>query len=170
MFTYHKHFPGLSTARWGGGDNFCSLTDEFLWRRETPPTPTTERGLFPLEAFMGERKARRVFTPAMPSATIRAARRSVPKRPGISSRCANEGEALAEEPEGPCSRGSGARASQSHPPPFARLLRRCVSEWHRLSRSGLRRRVGVCRGRTSKLHSTLLLIVPEGGGGKERHT
>lgn len=135
----------------------------------TPPPPTTERGLFPLEALTGERKARRVFTPAMPSATIRAARRgggrSVPERPGISSRRANEGEALAEEPEGPCSRGSGARVSQSHPPPFARLLRRCASEWHRLSRSGLRRRVGVCRGRTSKLHSTLLLIVPEGGGG-----
>lgn len=60
---------------------------------------------------------------------------------------------------------AGARASQSHPPPFARLLRRCASERHRLSRSGLRRRVGVCRGRTSKLHSTFLLIVLERGGG-----
>lgn len=73
----------------------------------------------------------------MPSATLRAARRgggrSVPERPGISSRRANEGEALAEEPKGPCSRGSSIAISSStlctSPPQVRVRMAQVITQW-----------------------------------------
>lgn len=83
----------------------------------------------------------------------------------IPSPCANESKALAVLPEAPCSEAGFCNL----PPPTCLSSQRYTSEWHRLSHSGLRRCVRVCA-RTSKLHSTHLLIVLKGEKEKDRHT
>lgn len=116
-----------------------------------------------------EGKRRSFFTFTAPNRTIRVAHEAEKREPKQLG--AFRVPALMKvKPSRSCLKPLAARlASANLPPPTCLSPQRYTSEWHRLSHSGLRRCVRVCA-RTSKLHSTHLLIVLKGEKEKDRRT